>query len=482
MNTTSPQFTQTKEYQIKLLSLMVSDPEFCTVASEALQQEDFADRALQWYYNVLSVAKPHLTATTLKEELFKKAKAGGIPEDHLNKYVEYYEFLCQPPIPMEREHIIDNLSTFMRTQAMKRAVQDSWEYIAQGNWDEVVSAVDEASKVGMHLTDMGTFFFEDFEDRIHRRANSPQLEKLSTGIAELDNLLYGGIKPQQLGLIAGGTGRGKSIFLQWLSRVAILLGKKVVYFTLELSEEDIAERFDALFSHIKIGELQTYNNELYNHLAGMSSKFGKNLCIKSYPADVATVTTLKSFLQQLSGIGFVPDLVVVDYLDLLKPHRNYNSQYEELDAITKALHGFSKEVGTRVWTATQLNRSGLVAETPDESTIAGAVAKLFTPDVAIFMAQTKEEREDQIMRLLVAKNRNGPAGRTIQLDTDYSYMTFYRSPIHNPTPTASAAPLAAATLTSAPAPVSPSEPSDASETLEDTLAGVEEAGGVLILS
>ena len=106
-------------------------------------------------------------------------------------------------------------------------------------------------------------------------------------------------------------------------------------------------------------------------------------------------------------------MIIVDYLDLIKPHRTYNDVHHETDAITKALRGLSKKLDVPIWTATQLNRGGMVMETPDESSIAGAVAKWFTCDVGLMLAQTKEEREDDEMRIIISKNRNGQAGRTV---------------------------------------------------------------------
>lgn len=428
MSEETPQFTNTLEYQIKLLAFMTYSPQFCDIAADALKGENFANKALQWYFNKLAAAPIRLSATTLKEELIKSAKAKEIRNEDVSAFVELYDHIKQPPLPVEQDHIRDSLGKFIRTQSVKRAVLDSFELIEQGEWDAITDNIVQATNAGVDITNVGHDYFKEFQDRLASRLNKEEERKLSTGIPDLDNLLFGGLKNKQLGLIVGGTGRGKSTFLEWLASWAVLMGKKAVYYTMELSEEDIADRFDSLFCHIKPQELRLYNNSVFKDMSTYWSRFGSSLVIKEYPADTATVNQLKMHQRQLASIGFIADIVVVDYLDLIKPHRIYNDTHQELDAITKALHGFSKEMNTRVWTATQQNRAGLVMETPDESTIAGAVAKLFTVDVAIFMAQTKEEREDEIMRLLISKNRNGPAGRTIKLDTDYSHMTFYRKP------------------------------------------------------
>jgi hypothetical protein len=98
-----------------------------------------------------------------------------------------------------------------------------------------------------------------------------------------------------------------------------------------------------------------------------------------------------------------------------------------MDHIINEVVALAKEEDVRIWTATQLNRSGMVAENPGFDGIAGAINKIFPVDFACFLGQTKEEKQAQILRMLVAKNRNGPAGGQVTIDTDYGYYTFYKA-------------------------------------------------------
>ena len=302
---------------------------------------------------------------------------------------------------------------------------DSVELTKQGQWDDIVAMMQDAVAAGVSLEDRGYDYFGEVESRVEDRIHRSQHRKIPTGIPELDDITYGGIKTGQMGLIIGGTGRGKSIFLQWLARTALMLNKKVAYITMELSHMDISDRFDSMFAHVKPQELNDYQEEVIEKLTKMKTTYGKSLIIQHYPADTATIHTIRDFFRKVSQEGVVPDLIILDYLDLMCPHRTYHSEHAEIDAITKAVVGFAAEFDVAVWTATQLNRSGMVADTPDESGIAGYVGKLYNADMCLIMAQTKDERDDEIMRLFVAKNRNGPYGRTVHLGTDYSYMTFY---------------------------------------------------------
>lgn len=420
------EFAVTEGFQAKVLAYMVENPEFCDVAAHHLQPEHFNNKALQWFFNTIAGSKHHLTPTLLREELIKAATVDkAIKQEEIGKFVALFDVIKERVVPSEADYITDKMSTFIKTQSVKKAIMDSVELTKQGQWDEIVAMMQDAVAAGVSLEDRGYDYFGEIESRAEDRVHRNKHRKIPTGIPELDDYTYGGIKTGQVGLIIGGTGRGKSIFLQWLARTALMLNKKVAYITMELSHMDISDRFDSMFAQVKPQELNEYQEEVIEKLTSYKSTYGSSLIIQHYPADTATIHTIKNFFKTTSQNGVVPDLIILDYLDLMCPHRTYHSEHAEIDAVTKAVVGFAAEFDVAVWTATQLNRSGMVSETPDESGIAGSVGKLFNTDMCLIMAQTKEEREDEIMRLLIAKNRNGPHGRTIHLGTDYSYMTFY---------------------------------------------------------
>lgn len=420
-----------EEYQVKVLGYMLQNPSFSSIAREAIDREHFANRALQWYYDAIASAPIHLTPVTLREELLKAAKLKLIKEHEVDKVVGYYNFVKQPVLPFEEEHIQSTLTKFIRRQAMKQAILDSMELIKHDQMDEVMERVEAARNKGMDILTVGHNFFADFEQRLLDRANKDDARRLSTGMPELDVVTYGGLKNKQMGLFVGGSGRGKSIALEWLAKAAIIMGRQVVYYTLELSAEDVAERFDSLFCHIKPQELKSLNNEVYKELSDCHARYGNNLIIKEYPEDEASINTIKAHYRQLAAIGVKPDLVIIDYLDLMKPHRNYHDVNQEQTAIVKACRGMSKEFDTRVWSALQLNRGGMAQETPDATGLGGSISRMYTTDLMIIMAQTPAEREDRIMRLVIMKNRNGPADRTIKIATDFEHMTFYAGPVRD---------------------------------------------------
>jgi replicative DNA helicase len=154
--------------------------------------------------------------------------------------------------------------------------------------------------------------------------------------------------------------------------------------------------------------------------------YGDSLVIKFYPTKTATISTIRSHLQQLRNNKFYPDLVIVDYADLLKPTSNYNDQYADLGATFADLRGLAGELNIPVWTATQVNRAGIMADAPDIEHVSDSLQKMMIADIAIAIAMTKEERAVHRARLFIQKNRNGPAKREVQIHTAYDRMCFYR--------------------------------------------------------
>lgn len=423
MSNDSPMLTT--EYQQKVLAYMLHNTDFCEVARSHLKAEHFENKVLQWFYTTLADSKHFLTPITLQEELIKASKNHVVKEDDLAEFVKTFGIVKERVIPEEQEYIKDKLGTFIKSQSVKNAMINSViDLTKQEKWDDIVGVMQEAVSVGFDIDDFGLNYFDSVAERAVQRANERHDRKIFTGIPDLDNLTYGGIKSGQVGMIVGGTGRGKSVFLQWLGRTAVMQGKCVVYFTFELAAEDIASRYDSMFAQIKPQELNEYQQEVIDEVNKYGTTYGKNLMIKHFPADSATIHTLKDYCRRLSHAGIVPDLILVDYLDLMKAHRTYNDVHAETDSITKALVGFASEFDVAVWTATQMNRSGLVSETPDEAGMAGYIGKQYHADMVLWMAQTREEKEDEIMRIWVSKNRNGKVG-TVHIGTNYSHMTFY---------------------------------------------------------
>jgi len=226
-------------------------------------------------------------------------------------------------------------------------------------------------------------------------------------------------------LLSDFTVTHNSVALPHCGRRAVIGGHKAAHYTLELSQEDVAERYDSAWSCVPVHHVLQETATVVEHLTKVKMKYGNSLVIKEYPSGQATVNTIRQHLTSLRNVGFNTDVVVVDYGDLLKPQTNYNDEYADLGSIFRDLRGLGSELKVPVFTATQVNRPGMSQEIVDIDSVSDSFRKVQIADIVVALCASPEELRNGIMRLYVAKNRNGPAKRMVTIRTDYSRMVFY---------------------------------------------------------
>lgn len=196
---------------------------------------------------------------------------------------------------------------------------------------------------------------------------------------------------------------GKSMALVHLSAAAVAAGKTVVYYTLELDEGTVGLRHDAWMTGISLNHLKTYKDEVMPRVQDIEGE----LIVKYYPTKSASIATLERHLEKLKMLGKEPDLIIVDYGDLLKPTRVHKQKRMELSDIYEELRGLAGQWECPLYTASQTNRQGLNAEVVTMESISEAYAKCFCADFIFSISRTIEDKNKNTGRIFIAKNRNG---------------------------------------------------------------------------
>ena len=420
-----------RQFQIGMLALMMQKYDFLLSAVELLQPDYFEDKVLIWTFQVLrDYHQDYDTSPSqmvIENELNKAVAAGRIKAPDEALYKDVVKQLSKPV--QAQSYLINEVVRFCRRTAMRNLWVNNAKSLETADddfWDGIVSQTQDVATIGTSFLDIGTRYFLEHAERIRARLQGEVKLQIPTGITELDYKLGGGLKAGQLGIWMGGTGAGKSIALPHCGKRAIINGYKVAHYTLELDEDDIAERYDSSWSSVPIHELKTQSKIVRQRLENLHTKYGDCLVIKHYPTGTATTTTIKSHLKMLASMGFIPDLIIVDYGDLLKPLTSYNDEYADLGAIFKDLRGIAGEWNVPLWTATQVNRPGMSAEIADVEHIGDSFKKAQIADVIITICASREELEANILRLFGAKNRNGPPKFQITIRSAYDRMCFYR--------------------------------------------------------
>ena len=217
---------------------------------------------------------------------------------------------------------------------------------------------------------------------------------------------------------------GKSHCLTALGANAIRSGFNVIYYTFELSAPKIGIRFDSNFCDIDSNDIVENKDKVLQFYEG-NSNFGK-LIIKSYPANTATIGTLRAHIEKLSIKDFRPDLIIIDYADIMRSSRQYDSPRHELKLLYEELRSLADELHVPIWTASQSNREGANSEIVDVTNMSESYGKAATADIVVSISRRAHEKASGLARFFIAKNRAGRDGLVfpIKMNTARSQFNF----------------------------------------------------------
>ena len=243
-------------------------------------------------------------------------------------------------------------------------------------------------------------------------------ERFTSGFKSIDdNLLGGGTHRGEIYSWIGLSGTGKSLALVTAAlRNVVQLGKKVLYVSLEMDEDKIAERFDAQISNVEINKLKENKDIIKNALEEQTKdkENKKLLVIKQFPAGSMTVNTLRAYMQQLYMTGFKPDLLIIDYIGEMKDFPNMPT-YESRYRIVRDLRGLATEEKICVFTAMQPNKDAREAQKVDgegsgfidDTNLADSYGQIRPLDGCWSINQMQSEKDAGIARIFVIKHRHG---------------------------------------------------------------------------
>jgi replicative DNA helicase len=299
------------------------------------------------------------------------------------------------------DYIKSTALDFCRKQKLKEAMIRSVGLLQRSSFDEISKIINDALKLG-DSSDQGYDFIKDFEERFIRKTRNP----ISTGWPEIDALFRGGHGKGELGVVIAPTGAGKSMALVHLGAAALKQGKTVVHYTLELADTVVAGRYDSCLTKYPLSNLFDFKDDIYKQVLEIEGV----LLVKEYPTKSASTRTLRSHLDKLRTRDIIPDMIIIDYGDLLRPISGKSEKRHELEAIYEEMRGMAQEFNCCVWTASQTNRSGLNAEVITMEAISEAYNKCFVADFIFSLSRTIGDKQNNLGRFFIAKNRNGPDG------------------------------------------------------------------------
>lgn len=324
-----------------------------------------------------------------------------------------------------QEYYLDLIETFAKREAMKEAIKESLILIKEDRMEETEQLVRKALTVSRSV-DVGQKYFSDFSERWDRTYNSEEQDKYKTLLPSLNRSLEGGLGSKELAMVIAPPGVGKSLWLVNQAIQSMMEGRKVLYVSLEMSEDKIAQRFDSVTTLIPQVQLKSPSAQL--KVAERLSIFQNNfpnsrLVIKEFPTGTANVNSLRALMVQLHNYeDFIPDVIIVDYLELLRPVRDNQHEYQAQQRIAEELRGLAMETNVLLWTATQTNRQGRSVKIITDAELGDSYGKIRTCDFAVSLNQSEQEFDEGRMRAYVVKSRNGRPRFTVPMNIDYNIL------------------------------------------------------------
>ena len=292
---------------------------------------------------------------------------------------------------------------FCKNQSLKNAILKSVDLLQIGEYDKIKTVIDTAMKAGT-LSDLG----HDYINELLSRFEESTRDTIKTPWDVINDVMDGGLGKGELGVVVAPAGIGKTWFLQSIGADAVKRGKSVVHYTLELNQAYVGLRYDTIFTGIPTANLKYSMSDVEKVI----NKLTGNLLIKYFPTRTASVQTLSAHLKNLELHDKMPDVVVVDYADILRDTSGIKDYRLQLGNIYEDLRGLAGEYDIPIWTASQANRSSLEEDVIEADKVAESYSKVMTADFIMSVSRKATDKIANTGRVHIMKNRFGQDGTT----------------------------------------------------------------------
>ena len=399
-----------KTLEKAILRNLIHNEEYLRKVSPFLKEEYFTDSIEQIVYKKVSEfidkfnAPPTLEAVEIACLNDKK-----ITEDQYKEVQDYLKDML--PEPTNDEWLFNQTEKFCKDKAVYNAILKSIAIIdgrEKGVREDAIPTILQEALGVCFDSSVGHDYLEDTDARYEfytRKEN-----KLEFDIDMLNKITRGGLTNKTLNVLLASTGGGKSLVMCHMAAAWLRMGKNVLYITLEMAEERIAERIDANLLDIPIDQLSTIPKETFdNRVKKITDKTEGKLIIKEYPTSSAHVNHFRTLLTELQlKRSFKPDVIFIDYLNICassryKPSAGFNS-YTIIKAIAEELRGLAVEFNLPIISATQTNRGGYGNTDVELTDTSESMGLPMSVDLMLGLIATEEL--DQLNQLMVKQLKN----------------------------------------------------------------------------
>lgn len=356
----------------------------------------------------------------------------GTTDDTVKNLRETLKALDDDKVTNE-DWLVDSTEAFCQEKAIYNAITESLE-IMNGRGKQAKGAIPSLLSDALGISfdpNVGHDYLEQSDERYEHYHKVE--ERLPFDLDFFNKITKNGVPKKTLNIVMGGVGGGKSLTLCHLTAGYLTQGKNVLYISLELSENELSKRIDANLMNVTMDDLMALPKDLYDKkIANIKQRTNGKLVIKEFATATASTVHFRSLLNELNlKKGFVPDVIMIDYLNIcasarLKPGAGVNS-YTFVKAIAEEIRGLAVEFNVPIWSATQLTRSGYTSTDPGMEDTSESFGLPATAD--FFFALVVTEQLTQLNQIMVKqlKNRyNDPSiNKRFVIGVDRTRMRLY---------------------------------------------------------
>ena len=416
-----------------ILRNLLYNEEYVRKVLPFLKGEYFEDRNQRIVFEEISKFVQDYNKPATKEvlciETEKRQDINGTEFQEITKLISYLD-----DDPSEFVWLVNTTEKWCRDRAIYLALMESIQ-LADGKddtkgRDAIPTILSDALAVSFD-SNVGHDYLIDYEERYesyHRKE-----DKIPFDLEYFDKITKGGLPNKTLNIALAGTGVGKSLFMCHVASSVLLQGKNVLYITLEMAEEKIAERIDANLLNVNIQDITDLPKQMFDSkVTNLAEKTQGTLIIKEYPTASAHSGHFKALLQELAlKKSFRPDIIFIDYLNICASSRykagsNVNS-YSFIKAIAEELRGLAVEANLPIVSATQTTRSGYGSSDVDITDTSESFGLPATADLMFALISTEDlEPLNQIMIKQLKNRYNDPTvNKRFVIGIDRAKMRLY---------------------------------------------------------
>ena len=393
-----------------ILKSLITNETFCRATLPFLKEEYFQEKSDKTIFNQIKTYLEIYNSLPTTEALKISLSESSLKPDVIEESVNAIEELNNPH-DNDLNWLLDTTEKFCKERAIHNAILESIHIINDEKSSKDKGEIPELLKNALSVSfdpAIGHDLLEEWEQRYEFYHKKEQ--KIPFDISQFNEITNGGVSRKTLNVILAGVNVGKSLAMCHFATTNLMQGNNVLYITLEMAEEKIAERIDANLLDVSINNLNLISKNQYQKLIENASKtYSGKLIVKEYPTSSANVNHFRFLLNELKlKKKFIPDVIYIDYLNICASSRlKYNSSvnsYVLIKSIAEEIRALAVEFNVPIITATQLTRSGYASSDPD---LTDTSESFGLPAVADFLfALVNTDELEKLGQLMVKQLKN----------------------------------------------------------------------------